>query len=131
MSGKQIAHAQAAQFDVAVTGQQVGHIDGVRLVFLAVVQDGLDTRQGRCVVDCTQAEALLHRCAPTLTIEDGVAQGHRAVVVRIGREAVIALAIVLDGAARCRHIGDAQRAAIHIAVALQQLRRREGVGRIF
>ena len=83
------------------------------------------------IVDSAQGEALLHCCALALTIADGVAQGDRAVVVRIGREAVGAFSVIRQCAVRCRHITDAERAALHVAVAIQQLRHGEGVNRVF
>ena len=88
-------------------------------------------RSGRCVVDRRQAVALAGRDGAAVAVDHVVAQAHRAVVVRTRRDGEGAVAVVDDAAVAAGKSRHAQRVAIHIAEAGQQVDCADGVSGIF
>ena len=123
-------HAQSVAIHIAEAGQQADCADGVGSIFCAVAE-GRTGRSGRCVVDRRQAVALAGRDAAAVAVDHVVAQAHRAVVVGTRRDGEGAIAVIDDAAIAAGQSRHAQRVAIHIAEAGQQVDGADGVSGIF
>ena len=132
MVGDHGTNAQRAAFYVAVPCQQISSVQDIGAIFQARDQCRWCARQNRRVVDGAQAQCLLGRCAAALAIAHGVGQHDGAVVVGSGREGVVeAVSAKGDGAVGADYIDHAERAAVYVAVALEQLCSSKDVGRVF